>query len=124
MVEVLAGGRNPVVTGTAGAHDLQVVHGDRRRPLGAVVAVFTDIRRIDMGRVLARGSRAVVARAACADDLHVVDGVRGRPGHVVVAVLADVRRIQVGQRILARRADAVMTACTVVEDIVVIEIGG
>ena len=61
MVGVLAGGRNAIVAGTTGADHLQMVDGNRGRPLGAVVAVFADIRRVDVGRVLARGGRAVVA---------------------------------------------------------------
>ena len=87
------------------------------------MAVVTGVAALEMRRVLPGGDGPVVTGAADADDLRVVDRIRRRPGDVVVAVLADVRRVQVGQRVFARRADAVVAAGTVVENIVVIEVG-
>ena len=61
MVGILAGGRNSIVAGTTCSSDLQMVDGDGRGPLCAVVAVLANVSRGYVRRVLAGGCRAVVA---------------------------------------------------------------
>jgi len=65
MRRVLARRSSAVVTGAAGAQDLRVVDGVCRRPCHVVMAVFTQVRRIQVGqRVLAGCADAVVAAGA------------------------------------------------------------
>jgi len=123
VVGVLARGCGSIVTGATQSHDLQMVDGYCRGPLDAVVAVSADVGRVDVRRVFAGGYSAIVTRTADANDFGMVDGVGGRPVEIVVTGLARVCRVQVGQRILARRADAIVAADAVVDDIGVVEIG-
>ena len=51
---MLAGRGGPIMAGRAAAQDLQVIDRIGRRPQRAVVAVFTDLRRLDMGWGFAR----------------------------------------------------------------------
>jgi len=77
MVGIFSLGRVAVVTGTAGTGDLQVVDGDRRRPLRAVVAIAAHVGCSNVCRVLAGGCRAVVAGTAGPGDLRMIYRVRG-----------------------------------------------
>ena len=61
MVGVLPRGDSAIVTGTAGADDLQVVNGERRGPLCAGMAVSANVSRVDVRSVFARGRGAVMA---------------------------------------------------------------
>ena len=71
---VLAGRRDAVVAGTAGAQDLRVIHGIDWCPYGAVMAVFTDAAGLYMGGTFARGFHAIVATGAVAGDTAVIEG--------------------------------------------------
>ncbi len=69
----LAGRRDAVMTGAAGAHYLRVVNGKHRREHIGVVAIFTDIAGLDMGWPFARSFYAVVATRAVTCDVHMVE---------------------------------------------------
>ena len=70
---VLAGGGGPVVTGRTGTDHLEVIDRIGRRPQRAVVAVLTDLRRLDMGWGFARCLCAVVATDTAVDDAVVAE---------------------------------------------------
>ncbi len=86
----------------------------------AVVAIIT---AGDMRRVLACCNNAVVAGAAGSNNLGVVHRVSWNPDIGVVAVLANFRCQNV-RRVLARRFDAIVAACTIAGDAYVIKIRG
>ena len=73
---MLSGGDDAVVTGRAGAKNLQMVNATNRSPCEGVVAVFTQIRRRNVIDGLAHCGHAVVAGKARASDTGVVEGGR------------------------------------------------
>ncbi len=73
---ILSGGDDAVVTGRAGAKNLQMVNATNRSPGEGVVAVFTQIRRRNVIDGLAHCGHAVVAGKAAASDTGVVEGGR------------------------------------------------
>ncbi len=73
---ILSGGDDAVVTGRAGAKNLQMVNATNRSPGEGVVAVFTQIRRRNVIDGLAHCGHAVVAGNAAASDTGVVEGGR------------------------------------------------
>ena len=85
------------------------------------MAVLTNIRRQNVGRILAGGNYAVVAGAARAQDLRMVDNRHRRKRACAVAILADVGRLYM-RRVLAGRFGTVVAAETIRRDIRVIEI--
>ena len=90
MGRVLAFGRVAVMAGEAGANNLRVIDHVGRHERHVVVAVLTDIRRVDVRRVLARSLRPVVTADAVVGDVGVIEvGRDPRIGCVaVVAVVA------------------------------------
>lgn len=85
------------------------------------MAVFTDVRRLNVFRVFSGGVRAVMTGATSAQNLHVVDEHHGRKCVRVMAIFADVRRLNVC-RAFSRRRRTVVAAGTVVHDVYMIEI--
>ena len=61
------------MTGEAGADHLYVINRVGRSPDHAVVAVRTDVGRVDVGRILAPCIRTVVAADAVAGDIDVIE---------------------------------------------------
>ena len=84
---VFADRRDAVMARAAGAQYLRVIDSKCGRPHIARVAIFADIRRLDVCGGLTRGFRAVVAVDAVTDDVQVVE-VRRQPGGRVVAIVA------------------------------------
>ena len=104
---ILTFGRDPIVAGEAGADHLCVIHHVGRRKGHVVVAVLTDIGRIDMRRVLAHCFDAVVAAHAVVRDVGVVKvGRCPRDGRVAIVAVIATRNVG---RVLAGRGTAVMT---------------
>ena len=126
VARVDVGGRfsgrfDAVVAARAVVDDAGVIEGGRY-PTIRGVAVVAVIAAGDVRRVFACRNGTVVTRAANPYDLRVVHGIGRGPLHVVVAVTANIGRRYMGGR-LTRRADAVVTAAAVVENIGVIEVG-
>ncbi len=61
MCRVFAGRCNAVVTGAATANDLRVVDNYDRSEYGSAVAIFADVRCLDVGRILTNCLRTVMA---------------------------------------------------------------
>ena len=70
---VLAGCRDAVVTGATGAQYLGVIDSDYRRPQVRGVAVFADIRRLNVRRSFAGCLGAVMAADAVAGDVQMIE---------------------------------------------------
>jgi len=109
---VLAGGRDTVVTGTAGAQYLCVIDRKDGRPDVRRMAIFTDIACLQVRRTFSGRFDTVMAADAVARNVDVVE-VGGQPAGCRVTVIAvgaagDMRRVFAGGR------DAVMagTAAT------------
>ena len=94
---VLPGGDRAVMAGETGSDDLQMINHVGRRPDDVVMAVLTDVGRIDVVRPLACRLGAVVAAEAVTRDIHMIE-IRRDPrvgGVAIVTVVAarDVRRV-------------------------------
>lgn len=89
-----------------------MVHGVRRRPGIAVVAVLADICRLQVRYGLTSSFHSVVTAHAVADDADMVE-VGRPPGIGRVAVITGIAAVDMG-RVLARGRDAVVarTACS------------
>ena len=109
------------VTRGAAADDTGMVEV-RREPCHRGMAIITVIAAGDVGGILARSDNAVMAGTTGAQHLRVVDHVCRRPQVTVVAVLTDFGGLDMC-RVLARRLDAVMAACTVGHNVGVIKSG-
>ncbi len=105
---MLAGGDHAVVTGRAGAKNLQMVNATNRRPCDGVVAVFTQICRRNVIDGLAHCNRAVVAGKARASNTGVVE-CGWDPCRCSMTIVALVAAWQVIDRLAVRFAP-VMTA--------------
>ena len=110
VCRVLAGRRYAVVAGPAGTENLCMVHSNRRHPDAGVVAILTDIRRLDVRCGLACRGNAVVAADTVVGNTHVIE-VRRPPRDGGMAVIA---RIAAGNmcRVLAGGCDAVVARIT------------
>ncbi len=73
---VLAGGNDAVMAGAAIADYLGVIDGKHRGENSCVVAVLTDIRCLNVGRVFTGCVRAVVTAGTVAGDIKVIE-IRG-----------------------------------------------
>jgi len=70
---VFAGGRDAVMAGTAGTQYLRVIDCCHRRPNIAVVAVLTDIARLNVRGALAGRFHTVMAACTVSGDIDVVE---------------------------------------------------
>ena len=85
---VLADSRCSVMTGITGANDLRVINGEHRHPDVGRVAVFANIRGLDVSWRLTCRIGTVMAAGAITRDIHVIK-IRGQPanrGMTVVTV--------------------------------------
>ena len=83
---MLAGRGRPIMAGRTAAQDLQVIHGVGRCPDDIVVAVFTDVGGLNVGRALAGGLDAIVTIDAVAGNVGVIEvGRYPRRGGMAVA---------------------------------------
>ena len=73
MRRVLAGGRDAIVTGAAGAQDLRVVNGQCRRKDIGVVTVLADVRGLQVRRTLAGRFDTVMAADAVTSNTDVIE---------------------------------------------------
>ena len=116
---VLADCGNAVVAGCAGADDLRMVHREDWHPDVGVVAVLTDVCRVDMRRVLACRVYAVMAVETRARNAHVIEVCRhpvdGRMAVVAVVAALDM----VG--ILARRRQTIVAGAAGADDLDVVD---
>ena len=91
---VLARCDRAVVTGTACANYLCMVHPVGRGERHVVVAILADNAGLDMRRILAGGVRAVVAAEAVIHDIRVIE-IGRYPAHGCMAVVAVIAAIDV-----------------------------
>jgi len=87
MPRVLAGSRGAVVAGTASADNLCVVDSECRQPGIRRMAIFADIRCLNVILVLAGRVDAVVTAYAVAGDIDVVK-IRRQPARGCMAIFA------------------------------------
>lgn len=87
VVLVFATGNHTVMARTAGANHLCVIHNNFRHKSNNAVAIFTNIRRLNVHIVLAGRVRAVVATHTIANDVDVVE-IRRYPANSGMAVVA------------------------------------
>jgi len=119
---VLACGGDAVVTGATIPDYLGVINGDWRCPYRRVMAIFTDICRLNVSRALAGRIRTIVATDTIAEDVHVVENCR-RPGMGCVTVVAGIAACNMS-RVLTGGANAVVAADAVSGKAGVIEYSG
>lgn len=62
-----------VVTGVTGTQDLCVIHHQSRLPERCAVAIFTDIRRLDVVQILTGRIVAIVTATATANDIGMIE---------------------------------------------------
>ena len=119
VVLVFPGGRNAVMTGTAGADDLRVVdRNDRCEHIGCV-AVLADVSRLDVRLVLAGCFGAVMAADAVVGDIRMIE-IRRQPGGRRMTVVTGVVALDMC-RVLAGGAAAVMTGAAGADDLRVVD---
>ncbi len=73
---VLAGRNRAIVAGTAGTDHLGVIDRGRWSPQYVAVAIFADVRGLDMRHMFAGGGGAVVAANTVAHDTGVIEAGR------------------------------------------------
>jgi len=116
---VLARGDDAIMAGVAASYYLGVINSHHRREYIRGVAVFTNIRRLDVCRVLADRLSTVVAAKTVTGDVHVIE-IRGQPTDCAVTVIAGVAAGNV-RRVLAGGDDAVVTGTTTSDHLRVID---
>lgn len=104
---VLADSRCSVMTGITGANDLRVIYRIRRHPDVGCVAVFANIRGLDVSWRLTCRVGTVMAAGAITRDIHVVK-IRGQPANRGVTIVT-VNSTVYMRRGLPGRYHAVMT---------------
>ncbi len=119
MCGVFASCSYTVMAGATTSQYLCVVDRSRRCPYIAVVAVFTDIRCLNVGQILARGVQPVVAAYAIAGDVQVVEG-RRSPCNCRVAIVAGFAADEVC-RVLAGCNNAIVTGVAGADDLRVVD---
>ena len=107
---VLARGDDAIMAGVAASYYLGVINSHHRREHIRGVAVFTNIRRLNMCRVFADRLSAVMAAETVTDDVYVIE-IRGQPACCAVTVVAGVAAGYV-RRVLAGGNDAVVAGGT------------
>ena len=110
---MFAGRCDAVVTRTACAYYLSVVHHVRGRPGIRVVAVLADIACLNMCGALAGSFRPIVATGAIAGDADMIE-VRRQPASGRVAVVAGIAGRNVS-RVFACCCEAVMAGTAVAQ---------
>lgn len=119
---IFASGDDAIVACAATADYLGMVDSHCGRECIGGMAVFADIRGIDMSLVLADRVRAVMAGTACAQDLGVVHNRNRRKRIRVVTVFTDVCRLNM-RRVFAGCFRPVVTADAIAHNIHMIELG-
>ena len=119
MCRVFAGRNDAIVAGAAAANDLGMIDEQYGHEYGRAVAVLTDVRRQDVGRILANGFGTVVTVDAIGRYQAVVK--RGRqPAGGGMAVVAGVTALNM-RGLFADRRHAVVTGSTAADDLGVID---
>jgi len=108
-----------IVAGATGADHLRVVDGHDWYKDISRVAVFADVRRLNMGQSLTRRVGAVMATKAVAADVDVVE-VRGNPAHRTVAVIAGITAANVCI-VLAAGDEAIVAGTANADDLGVVD---
>ena len=107
MGRVLADSRCSVMTGIAGANDLRVIYRKHRHPDVGRVAVFANIRRLDVSWRLTCCVGTVMAAGAITRDIHMIK-IRGQPANRGMTIVAINSTVYV-RRVFAGRYHTVMT---------------
>jgi len=115
---ILASGDSAIVTGAANADDLRVIDPHHGRKKIGRVAVFANIRCLNVCLVLAGRVGAVMAAHTVTRDIDVVE-IRRQPGNRAVTVVAIVAAGDVS-RVLAGGSNAVMATAAIAENLGVI----
>ena len=115
---VFAGGRDAIMTGTAGAQNLRVVDRQYGSPDVRAMAIFADIGRLNVRGTFAGCFDTVVAAGAVAGDTAVIKGC-WQPAGRRVTVVAGIAAGNV-RRVFARGRDAVLTGDAGADDMRVI----
>jgi len=108
-----------VMAAATAAQNLRVIDGDCGRPYRRAVAVFADIRRLNVCSILAGRTRAVMAANTVAGDSVVIECC-GDPGNRRVTIVTIVAAGNVG-RVFPGRDCAVMTGAAGTQDLCVID---
>ncbi len=119
MRGVLAGRSDAVVTRGTTAEDLCVIDGHYRCPNRWAVAIFTNVRCLNMHGAFAGRIRTVMAIHAVAHNIHVIEVGRhpGSGGMTVITVISAGNM----QRVLTSRGDAIMTGATAAQHLGVVD---
>jgi len=83
------------------------------------MAVFADIRRLNVCRAFAGRVRAVMAAKTISDDVHVIE-IRGQPADRAVTVIAIIAACNVS-RVLTGCNDAIMAGPTSTQNLCVVD---
>ncbi len=110
VVRIFSGRYDAVMARAARTDYLGMVNRVGRHPGIGVVAIFTDVRGLDVVEVLAGRFRSVVAAGAITSNAYMVK-VGWQPAGRRMAVVAGVATAYVG-RMFSRRSETVMTRAT------------
>jgi len=121
MGRMLAGGDSAIVAGATGAEDLGVIDSLCRHPYSWTMAIFADVRGLNVCRAFAGRLYAVMAANAVAGDSHVIE-IGGHPGSRCVAVVAGGSACNVCW-VLSGCCDAVVTTCAITNNTGMIKYG-
>ena len=119
VILVLTDRVNAIVTRSTRAEYLRVIDRKHRRKHVGRVAVFANIRSLNMCRVFAGCVSAVVAAGTVAGDIHVVE-IRWQPASRAVTVIAVIATGDVCRR-LTGGDDAIMTSAASADHLGVID---
>lgn len=119
MCWVLAGRNDTVVTCGTTAEDLCVIDGHDRVPDRWAVAIFTNVRCLNMHGVFAGRIRTVMAIHAVAHNIHVIE-VRRHPGNGGVAVFTVIAARNMC-RMFASGSNTVVTGATTAQHLGVVD---
>jgi hypothetical protein len=110
VVRIFSGRDDAIMARAARTDYLSMVNRVGRHPGIGVVAIFTDVRGLDVVEVLAGRFRSVVAAGAITSNAYMVK-VGWQPAGRRMAVVAGVATAYVG-RMFSRRSETVMTRAT------------
>jgi len=117
--QILAGGCDTVMAGTARPDNLVVIDHHRWREDIGGVAVFADSCCLNVGWVLADRFRTVVTANTIAGDIDVIE-IRRQPADRAVTVVAGVAAAYVS-RVLTRCSNAIVTGTAGTNDLCVVD---
>lgn len=117
---MLASCDHSIVASRTSAEHLRMIHHDHGCPYIRGMAIFADVRRLDMARPFTSRTGAIVAVGTVPRDGGVIEGCR-QPGSRRVAVIASGTACNMGRMFSCRRI-AIMTRNAIAEDLDMINV--